>query len=72
MKESSLSPLNIKVEVVNARPMTEQEERRFETAIDALLIQWIQRQMSRQSRGIDHVQSDQYPRNECNRAAPQQ
>jgi len=52
MKESKSSLPNIKVKGVNSRPMTPDQQLRFEAAIDALLADWIRLLDSRQSRGI--------------------
>jgi hypothetical protein len=57
--------------VPKIRAMTEEEERRFTAAIDALLVRWAQRHVgSRYTLGGHHVQQDLHRRDAVRRAAP--
>ena len=58
MKEKRTPPGKVSVKVTAIRAMTEEEERRFTAAIDALLAHWARRQDSRLRRGDHHVQQD--------------
>lgn len=50
-KERRSLAVKLKVRVVGARPMTGDEERRFQAAVDALLSEVIRQELSREKRG---------------------
>jgi hypothetical protein len=59
MKELRSTPMKANVKAVAIRAMTEEEERRFTAAIDALLARWAQHHInSRHTLGENHVQQD--------------
>ena len=63
MKELRRTPQKANVKVVAIRAMTEEEERRFTAAIDALLARLAQRHVDRHKVGEHHVQQDQHQGN---------
>ena len=63
MKESRPTPAKANVKAVAVRAMTEEDERRFTAAIDALLARWAQRHVGRHKVGEQHVQQDQHQGN---------
>jgi hypothetical protein len=72
MKERKPRSANLKVKVSAMRAMTEDEERRFTAAIDALLAHWAERLVSRNVRGENHVRKDRHQGDALRGVAPQQ